>query len=130
MTYDPWCSHFPLTASELFSSSHLKSSVFHSITTLAPSKVLRQGSCLKDNHSPPPALEPASLLAVMLTATRAQQFPQLRSSFECFENLQKQINIVTSYMTSYQMDEVAECRLNATLRHQQWCKEILLVYSN
>lgn len=56
-------------------------------------------------------LEPASLLAVMLTATRVQQFPQLRSSLEYFENLQKEINIVTSYMPSNQMAEVSEHRL-------------------
>lgn len=108
--YDPWCSHFPLTGIEPFSSSRLRLSVFHSVTTLAPSKVLRQGSRLKDNHSPPPVLDPASPLALMLTATRVQQFPQLRSSLEYFENLQKQISIVKSYMPSNQMAEVTEHR--------------------
>lgn len=88
----------------------LRLSVFYSVTTSAPSKVLRQGSHLKDNHSPPPVPKPASLLAGMLTATRVQQFPQLRSSLEHFENLQKQINIVTSYMPSNQMEEVTEHR--------------------
>lgn len=87
----------------------LRLSVFHSVNTLAPSKVLRQGSRLKDNHSPLPVPEPASLLAVTLTATGVQQFPQLGSSFEYFENLQKQIGVVN--MASNQMAEVTEHRL-------------------
>ena len=72
----------------LFQFVFLRLSVFQSVTALTPSNVLRQGSHLKDNHSPPLVLEPASLLAVTLTATRVQQFPQLRSSLEYFENLQ------------------------------------------
>ena len=95
----------------LFQFAFLRLSGFHSVTTLAPSKVLRQGSCLKDNHSPPPVLEPTSLLAVMLTATGVQQFPQLRSSLEYLENFQKQISIVTSYMPSNHMAEVTEHKL-------------------
>lgn len=59
-----------------------------------------------------PVPEPASLLALMLTATGVQQFPQLRSSFEYCENFQKQNSAVTSYMVSNQMAEVAEHRLS------------------
>lgn len=78
----------------------LRLSVFHSVNTLAPSKVLRQGSHLEDNHSPLPVPEPASLLPVMLTATGVQHLPPLRSFFEYFESFQKQISVVTSYMAS------------------------------
>lgn len=81
----------------------LRLSIFHSVNTLAPYKVLRQSSHLKDNRSPLPVAEPASLFAVMLTATGVQQFPQLRSSFEYSENFRKQISVVTNYMASNQM---------------------------
>lgn len=67
--YDPWCSQFPFTGSEAFSSSHLRSSVFHSVSTLAPSELLRQGSHFKDDCSSPLVLEPTSLFAVTLTAS-------------------------------------------------------------
>lgn len=49
---------------------------------LPPFKVLRLDSCLKDNYLPPLVREPTSLLAMLLTATRAHQFAQLRSSLE------------------------------------------------